>query len=90
MGKKSIRHLLFPALLPLIFAVVAATPVETLGCRLRGMLAALLALTGAILGLVSASKGLFERIRNRPGSGWWMATALVLALPAIYIVLITN
>ncbi|MDF1577799.1 MAG: hypothetical protein P1P81_05070 [Desulfobulbales bacterium] len=37
-------------------------------------------------GVVATGKGLFERIRNRPGSGWWIATGVVLALPAIYLV----
>lgn len=86
MKRKLLRHLLLPALPVLIFALVAALPVDVVGCRLRGLLAAGIALAGAMGGVVAAGKGLLERIRNRPGSAWWMATSVVPALPAIYIV----
>lgn len=79
--------MLVPTLLPIMFFIVAATPVEVFGCRLRGLLAVAIALAGGLLGLATVIKGLTDRIRNRPGSGWWMLTTLILALPAIYIVL---
>ncbi|MFO7607553.1 MAG: hypothetical protein R6W72_14785 [Desulfurivibrionaceae bacterium] len=86
MKGKLLGHLLLPALPVLIFIILAAMPVEVVGCRLRGLLAAGIALAGAMGGVVAAGKGLFEQIRNRPGSGWWLATGVVLALPAIYLV----
>ncbi len=85
--KEKVRgYLLLPALPSLIFVIVAAMPVEVVGCRLRGLLAAGIAMAGAMGGVVAVGKGLFERIRNRPGSGWWIAAGLILALPAIYVV----
>jgi hypothetical protein len=87
MRRRLFRYVLVPTLLPIMFAIVAATPVEISGCRLRGLLAAGLALAGGFLGLVTVIRGLADKIRNRPGSGWWVLSTLILALPAIYIVL---
>ncbi|MDF1577798.1 MAG: hypothetical protein P1P81_05065 [Desulfobulbales bacterium] len=46
MKGKLLGHLLLPALPVLIFIIVAAMPVEVVGCRLRGLLAAGIALAG--------------------------------------------
>jgi uncharacterized membrane protein YjfL (UPF0719 family) len=87
MNRKILNHIAIPTLLPIIFFIVAATPVELFGCRLQGLIAVTLALTGGLLGLATVSKGLLDMIRNRPGSVWWIATTLILSLPAFYIVL---
>jgi uncharacterized membrane protein YjfL (UPF0719 family) len=87
MNRKILNHIAIPTLLPIIFFIVAATPVELFGCRLRGLIAVTLALAGGLLGLATVSKGLLDMIRNRPGSVWWIATTLILSLPAFYIVL---
>ena len=80
-------HLVLPSIIPSIFAIVAMTPVETLGCKLRGLLAISLALAGVLLSLGTVSKGLFDRIKGKQGSEWWIATTLILALPAVYILM---
>jgi len=78
-----------PLMVPAIFFVVASLPVELLGCRNRGLIAALLAIAAAILGIVAAVKGLIGKVRGDSNSFLWMVSALILAIPAIYIVLIT-
>jgi hypothetical protein len=84
------RHLLLPAVVPAVFFAVAALPVDALGCRNRGLLAATIALVGSVAGLGAASIGLRGRMRGDLRALWWSASALVLAIPAIAIVLIAS
>ncbi len=78
-----VRFLALPALNPLLFFAVAATPVDLLGCRNRGLIAVSIALAGALGSLGSAIVGLRGRIRRDPNSQWWVASAMVLAVPAV-------
>ena len=79
---------MIPAMVSVIFFIVAALPVELLGCRNRGLIAAFVAIAGGVLGIVAAARGLMGKIRGDANSSLWMATALILAIPAILIVLI--
>jgi hypothetical protein len=88
--KKSIKHVAIPGILPAVFFVAASLPVELLGCRTRGLIAGLLAIAAGILGSVAAMKGLIGKVRGDTHSFLWMTSALILAIPAIYIVLITT
>jgi hypothetical protein len=65
-------------------------PVEVLGCRGRGLLAAGIAILGAFAALGAMAKALLQRVRGDALSAWWAASALVLAIPAVYIVLISR
>ncbi|MBE0597482.1 MAG: hypothetical protein IH614_09450 [Desulfuromonadales bacterium] len=81
-----LRHVLLPLMAPTFFFVVAATPVEVLGCRNRGLLALLIvgvSLIGAVAATVAGTRG---RARGRLGHRWWATTALILLLPAIALV----
>jgi len=78
-----IRHIALPAIAPLLFFAVAATPVEVLGCRTRGLLAFAIALLSALGGLAAAVMALRGRMRGDRHSHWWAASALVLAIPAV-------
>ena len=86
--KKSTKHIVIPLIAPAIFFVVASLPVDLLGCRNRGLIASLLAIAAGILGIVAAIKGLIGKVRGDSSSVLWMASALILSIPAIYIVLI--
>jgi len=79
---------MIPAMVSVIFFIVAALPVELLGCRNRGLIATFVAIAGGVLGIVAAVRGLMGKIRGDANSSLWMATALILAIPAILIVLI--
>ena len=87
MKNKLIFNVLIPLDVPLAFFMVAATPVELLGCRTRGLIAVGIALAGALAGLACGVKGLIGKVKGQPGSGWWVISSLILALPAFYIVL---
>ena len=85
--KKIFKHLMIPALFSVIFFIIASLPVELLGCRNRGLIAAFVAIAAGVLGIVTAVKGLMGEIRGDENSSLWMAGALILAVPAVFIVL---
>jgi hypothetical protein len=80
---KLLHYLLIPSLLPIAFFAVAATPVEVLGCRNRGLLALLIAFVSVLTGLAAAVRAVQERRRGEADSGRWVATALILAIPPV-------
>jgi len=84
------HHIILPAIVPALFFAVAATPAEVLGCRNRGLLAGSVALVGALSALGAAIKGLKGRLRGDPHSHWWVISALVLAIPAVAVVIIAH
>jgi hypothetical protein len=84
--KKNIRHFVIPMMITAIFFTVAALPVETLGCRNRGLIAVGIALVAGIMGIVAAVRAVLNKIRGETKTSMWMASALILAIPAIYIV----
>ncbi len=84
--KKNIRHFVIPMIITVIFFAVAVMPVEILGCRNRGLIAAGVALAAGILGIVAAARAVLGKIRGDAGSSMWVASALIFAIPAIYIV----
>ena len=88
--KKITQHVVLPAMAPAIFFIVTLLPVELLGCRNRGLIAALFAIAAGMLGIVAAIKALVDRVRGEANSSLWMASALILAIPVIFIVFIAT
>jgi uncharacterized membrane protein YjfL (UPF0719 family) len=88
--KHILNHLIIPAMVPAIFLLVASTPVEVLGCRNRGLMAVLIAIMGALFGVGAAIKGAMGKARGNPNANWWLASTLILAIPAVYIIYIVN
>lgn len=82
------RHVLLPALVPLLFLAVAATPVEVLGCRNRGLLALTIALVSVIAGLVAAVKAINLQRQGDPQARWWLKSALYLAIAPIALLIL--
>ena len=88
MNMNFLHHVIIPSLLPIAFFAVAATPVEVLGCRNRGLLALLIAFVSVVIGLAAAVRAVQGRRRGEADSGRWAATALILAIaPAALIFL---
>ncbi len=83
------RHILIPAIIPVLFFGVAATPVEWLGCSTRGLVAIIIAFIGVLAGLAAAIMALRGRLRGEKQSIWWVATALVLSIPAIAVLFLS-
>jgi len=86
--KKSIKHVMIPATVPVIFFIIASLPVELLGCRNRGLIAAFVAIAAGVLGIVAAVRAIMGKVRGDANSSLWMASALILAIPTVFIVLI--
>jgi hypothetical protein len=82
------RHVILPSLAPLLFFTVAATPVEALGCRTRGLLAFAIALVSVLAGLVAAIMAVKGRLKGDSHSMWWVGSALILAIPAVGVLLL--
>ena len=78
-----IRHILYPAIASVLFFAVATTPVDVLGCRIRGLIAFAIALLSVLAGVGAAVMALQSRLRGDRHSYWWVASALVLTIPAV-------
>lgn len=63
-------------------------PVDVLGCRNRGLLAVVIALAGALVGLGVAILGARKKLRGDPDTHWWVASSLILAIPAVAVIII--
>jgi hypothetical protein len=82
------KHIIYPAIAIVIFFAIAMLPVELIGCRNRGLIAAVVALAAGLAGICAAVKALVGKIRGDSNSSLWMLSALIFAVPAIYIVII--
>jgi hypothetical protein len=88
MNNRIYRHILLPALAPLLFLVVATTPVDVLGCVTRGLLAVAIAFLSVLAGLASAFVGARGRKQGNPDANWWATSALILAIPAVLLIIL--
>ncbi len=89
MNDRIFRHILLPAFAPVLFLVVATTPVDVLGCRNRGLIAIAIAFLSILAGLGSAVAGVRGRMRGEPDTNWRATSALILAVPAVLLILFT-
>ena len=87
MNDRIFRHILLPSFAPVLFLVVATTPVDVLGCRNRGLLAVAIAFLSVLAGLGSAVAGVRGRMRGEPDANWRATSALILAVPAVLLIL---
>jgi hypothetical protein len=89
--KRIAYHVIIPAIMPVLFFVVASTPVEVLGCLVRGLIALLIsfisglaALGAAIIGANGGAKGGAKgRVRHDRNRIWWVVSTLILVIPVI-------
>ncbi len=88
MNNQIYRHILLPAFTLLLFLVVATTPVDVLGCATRGLLAVAIAFLSVLAGLASAFVGARGRKRGNPDANWWATSALILAMPAVLLIML--
>jgi hypothetical protein len=83
-----LRYIALPAIEPILFFGVAATPVDVLGCKTRGLLAVIIAFASVLGGLASATMALKGRLRGDWQSHWWVGSELVHAIPAIGLIIL--
>jgi hypothetical protein len=82
------KHILLPAILPLLFFMIALSPVEMLGCRNRGLLALAVSLISGLSALGTAFIGVKERIRGDSKAMWWVLSTLVLTIPVVAMIVL--
>ena len=81
-------YLVMPVIMPVAFFLVVTTPIGVLGCRLRGLLALIIALICGISSLATAFLGLKERKSTDIHSFWWVLSSLVLSVPVIFLIIL--
>lgn len=82
------RHVILPSIAPLLFFVVAATPVHVLGCRTRGLIAVTIALVSVLVGLAEAVRAIKGRLQGDSQTRWWIVSALILAIPTVGVLIL--
>ena len=83
---KITKHIMIPANLTVIFFVIAALPADVFGCRNLGLIAASIAVAAGFLGIVAAVRAIICKVRGDAMSSLWIVSALILAVPALFIV----
>jgi hypothetical protein len=86
--KRIVNHIVIPAMMTVLFFVVALTPVEVLGCAVRGLVALLIALISGLAALVMVIIGLKGRVRHDRNSIWWVMSSLILVIPVIAMIIL--
>jgi len=85
--KRKVYHIILPSIMPVLFLIIAFTPVEVLGCFMRGLIALLITLVSGLAALVAVTIGVKGRVRNDRNSIWWVISTLILVIPLIAMVL---
>jgi len=93
--KRVVYHVVLPAAMPVLFFIVALTPVEVLGCFLRGLIALLIslvsglaALAAAIIGTKGTKGGAQGRVHHDRNRLWWVLSTLILVIPVIAMIIL--
>ena len=75
-------------MMSVLFFIVASTPVEVLGCAVRGLIALLIALISGLAALITVIIGLKGRVRHDKNSIWWVMSTLILVIPVIGMIIL--
>jgi hypothetical protein len=86
--KRIANHIIIPVMMTVLFFAVAWTPVEVLGCFLRGLIALLIALMSGLAALAAAIIGTKGRVRHDKNSIWWVLSTLILVIPVIAMIIL--
>lgn len=85
---KKTSPILLSAIMPLAFFIIAMIPVQVIGCRNRGILALLIALSSGIAAVVTSIIGLRERMRGNPDASRWIVSTLILTIPVVALIIL--
>jgi hypothetical protein len=86
--KRLVNHIITPAMMAVLFFIVASTPVEVLGCFVRGLIALVIALISGLAALGAVIIGLKGRARHDPNAAWWVMSTLILVIPVIAMIIL--
>ncbi len=79
--KEYIKHILLPAVAPILIVVFYFTPVALVGCVNRGLLAVAIVFVSPIAASVAVVMAFRLRLKNDPSSIWRNISGLILTLP---------
>lgn len=80
------HHIILPGLLPALFFVITATPVQVLGCRTRGLIALIVGLISGLASLITVLIAVKGRLSGEASSFWWVVSSLILVIPVIAVI----
>ena len=86
--KRIVNHIIIPAMMTVLFFAVALTPIEILGCLVRGLIAVLIALISGLAALAAAIIGAKGRAYRDKNSIWWVLSTLILVIPVIAMIIL--
>jgi hypothetical protein len=84
-------HVLWPLVSSLGILTLAFMPTDVaaaIGCRNRGLRAALLALSSGLFGIVAAFTAIIFRLRGKRGSERWMLSAALFVVPVALLLIL--
>ncbi len=79
------KHILLPSTPTLAVIGLYFTPLTVIDCVTRGLLALAVVFISFAFGIVSGIRGLRDRHSKIPGSGWWITSMCILALPVFLV-----
>ncbi len=82
-ARRLVRHVVIPGMMSAAFLGVALAPAALLGCRTRGLLALVVALTSGLCAIGAAIAAVKGRARGDADASWLAISALVLAAPVV-------
>lgn len=77
-----LKHVVLPATATIAVVALYFTPVAMLGCVTRGLIALAVVAISLLVALATVGIGLAKRIKGESDSVWWIATTVILMLPA--------
>jgi hypothetical protein len=82
---KLVMNVLLPSAAHLAIIGLYLTPLTLIDCLTRGIISLAIVLVSLGVGIVLGIRGLRARMAGIPGSGWWMVSMCILALPALLV-----
>lgn len=80
------KHIVLPAVAPMLIVGLYFTPVTFFGCRTRGLIAVAVVLISTICAFITIGFGFSARKRNDPIGSWWILSAAIFTLPLALLV----
>jgi len=80
------KHIVLPALAPVLIVGLYFTPLTVVGCVTRGIIAVTIALVSAVLAFVSLGFAFSAQRRRDPIGRWWILSSGILTLPLALLV----
>ncbi|MHB8108676.1 MAG: hypothetical protein ACYDHW_01435 [Syntrophorhabdaceae bacterium] len=81
-----VKHIVLPAVAPVLIIGLYFTPVMIFGCAIRGLMAASIALISVICAFIAIGLGFSARKRHDPIGSWWIISAIIFTLPLALLV----